>query len=106
LACNGTLAGIFDDIDVLVCPSMTPPPERITQEALYGPMDEEEWTWGRFTVPYDFSGTPTISLPCGLNSEGLPLSIQFIGRLLAEPLLVQVGHAYEAATQHQLQPGV
>ncbi len=106
LACNGTLAGIFDDIDVLVCPSMTTPPERITQEALYGPMDEEEWTWGRFTVPYDFSGTPTISLPCGLNSEGLPLGIQFVGRHLAEPLLVQVGHAYEAATQHQLQPGV
>ena len=106
LACNGTLAEIFDGIDVLVCPSMTTPPERVTPEALYGPMDEEEWTWGRFTIPYDFSGTPTISLPCGLNTEGLPLSIQFVGRHLAEPLLVQVGHAYEAATQHQLRPDV
>ena len=106
LACNGTLAQIFDDIDVLVCPSMTTPPERVTPEALYGPMDEEEWTWGRFTIPYDFSGAPTISLPGGLNSEGLPLSIQFVGKHLAEPLLVQVGHAYEAATQHQLRPDV
>ena len=106
LACNGTLAQIFDGIDVLVCPSMTTPPERVTPEALYGPMDEEEWTWGRFTIPYDFSGAPTISLPCGLNSEGLPLSIQFVGRHLAEPLLVQVGHAYETATQHRLQPDV
>ena len=106
LACNGTLAEIFNDVDVLVCPSMTTPPERVTQEALYGPMDEEEWTWGRFTVPYDFSGAPTISLPCGLNSEGLPLSIQFVGRHLTEPVLVQVGHAYEAATQHRLQPAV
>ena len=104
LACNGTLAEIFDGIDVLVCPSMTTAPERVTQEALYGPMDEEEWTWGRFSIPYDFSGAPTISLPCGLNGEGLPLSIQFVGRHLAEPLLVQVGHAYEAATQHRLQP--
>ena len=106
LASNGTLAEIFDGVDVLVCPSMTTPPERVTQEALYGPMDEEEWTWGRFTIPYDFSGSPTISLPAGLNSEGLPLSIQFIGRHLTEPLLVQVGHAYEAATQHRLQPPV
>ena len=106
LACNGTLAEIFGGIDVLVCPSMTTPPERVTPEALYGPMDEEEWTWGRFTVPYDFSGAPTISLPCGLNSEGLPLSIQFIGRHLTEPLLVQVGHAYETATQHHLLPPV
>ncbi len=106
LASNGTLAEIFDGIDVIVCPSMTTPPERVTQEALYGPMDEEEWTWGRFTIPYDFSGSPTISLPAGLNSEGLPLSIQFIGRHLTEPLLVQVGHAYEDATQHRLQPPV
>ena len=106
LASNGTLAEIFDGIDVLVCPSMTTPPERVTQEALYGPMDEEEWTWGRFTIPYDFSGSPTISLPAGLNSEGLPLSIQFIGRHLTEPLLVQVGHVYEAATQHRMLPPV
>ena len=106
LASNGTLAEIFDGIDVLVCPSMTTPPERVTQEALYGPMDEEEWTWGRFTIPYDFSGAPTISLPCGLNSEGLPLSIQFIGRHLTEPTLVQVGHVYEEATQHRLQPAL
>ena len=106
LACNGTLAELFGGIDVLVCPSMTTPPERVTPEALYGPMDEEEWSWGRFTIPFDFSGAPTISLPSGLNSEGLPLSIQFIGRHLTEPLLVQVGHAYEAATQHQLRPDV
>ena len=106
LSFNGTLAEIFDGIDVLVCPSMTTPPERVTQEALYGPMDEEEWTWGRFTIPADFSGAPTISLPAGLNSEGLPLSIQFVGRHLTEPMLVQVGHAYEEATQHRLQPAL
>ena len=100
------LAEVFDGIDVLVCPSMTTPPERVTPEALYSPMGEEEWTVGWFTRPLDFSGAPTISLPCGLNSASLPLSIQFIGRLLAEPLLVQVGHAYEEATQHQLRPDV
>ena len=106
LSFNGTLSEIFDGIDALVCPSMTTPPERVTPEALYGPMDEEEWTWGRFTIPADFSGAPTISLPAGLNSEGLPLSIQFVGRHLTEPLLVQVGHAYEEATQHRLQPAL
>ena len=106
LSFNGTLAEIFDGIDALVCPSMTTPPERVTPEALYGPMDEEEWTWGRFTIPADFSGAPTISLPAGLNSEGLPLSIQFVGRHLTEPMLVQVGHFYEEATQHRLQPAL
>ena len=56
LACNGILAGVFDEIDVLVCPSMTTAPERVTPEVLYGPMSEEEWTWGRFTIPFDFNG--------------------------------------------------
>ena len=107
LECNGVLAGVFSDIDVLVCPSMTTPPGRVTPEELYGPMGEDdEWTWGRFTIPYDFNGAPTISLPAGLNSEGLPLSIQFIGKHLAEPLLVQVGDAYEGATEHNLMPAV
>ena len=107
LECNGVLAGVFEDIDLLVCPSMTTPPGRVTPEELYGPMGEDdEWTWGRFTIPYDFNGAPTISLPAGLNSEGLPLSIQFIGKHLAEPLLVQVGDAYEGATEHNLMPAV
>ncbi len=106
LECNGVLAGVFADIDVLVCPSMTGVAHRVTPEELYGPMGEDEWTWGRFTIPYDFNGAPTISLPAGLNSEGLPLSIQFIGKHLAEPLLVQVGDAYERAAGHGLRPGV
>ena len=106
LECNGVLAGIFEDIDVLVCPSMTGVAHRVSPEELYGPMgDEDEWTWGRFTIPYDFNGAPTISLPAGLNSAGLPLSIQFIGKHLAEPLLVQIGDAYERATEHDLRPG-
>ncbi len=104
LACNGILAGVFEDIDLLVCPSMTTPPGRVTPEELYGPMAEDEWTWGRFTIPYDFNGAPTISLPAGLNSEGLPLSIQFVAKHLAEPLLVQIGGAYERATEHVLRP--
>ena len=107
LACNGILAGVFEDIDVLVCPSMTSAAFPVTPEELYGPMEEEIWTWGRFTIPYDFNGAPTISLPCGLNDEGLPLGIQFVGRHLSEPLLCQVGDAYEKAAGWQtLRPNI
>ena len=107
LACNGILAGIFDNIDVLVCPSMTTPASPVTPEELYGPMGEDDWTWGRFTIPFDFNGTPTISLPCGQDGDGLPLSIQFVGKHLNEPLLCRMGHAYESATQwRRLRPDV
>ena len=73
LACNGLLVEVFDDIDVLVCPSMTTTAGPVKPEELYGPMGEDDWTWGQFTIPFDFNGAPTISLPCGLDSDGLPL---------------------------------
>ncbi len=107
LDCNGILSRLFADIDILVCPTTTLPAFPITPEELYGPMEDAEWTWGRFTIPFDFNGAPTISLPSGLNDQGIPLSIQFVGKHLAEPTLVRVGAAYERATDHHnLRPDI
>jgi amidase len=107
LACNGLLAGVFADIDVLVCPSMSTTAGPVKPEELYGPMTEDDWTWGKFTIPFDFNGAPTISLPCGLDGDRLPLSIQFVGKHLSEPLLCRMGHAFEAATTwHDQHPEV
>ncbi len=95
-ACRGLLNNIFQDVDVIGCPTMTTPPFPITLEEMYGStflLDDPDW--GRFTVPYDFSGSPTISIPSELNVDGLPLSIQFVGRHLSEPLLVRLGHTFE-----------
>ncbi len=107
IACNKHFRSVFQDIDVLVCPSMSAPPHPITPEMLYGRMETRPAKFQRFTVPFNYNGTPTLSVPCGMNSEGLPLSIQFIGKELSEPLLLQVGHAYESATTwHTLHPDV
>ena len=106
-ACTGHLRRVFEGIDVLVCPSMSAPPHIVTPELLYGPKEDRPTKFQRFTVPFDYNGTPTLSVPCGMNSEGLPLSIQFVGKHLTEPLLCQVGHAYESATPwHNLHPDV
>ena len=52
----------------------------------------------RFTVPADFAGTPTISVPCGFTAAGAPQSLQLVGRDLSEPTLCRIAHAYEQAT--------
>lgn len=106
LACNGHLRTAFRDIDLLVCPSMTAPPHPVTHEILYGPMPTDRAPkFQRFTAPFDFNGAPTLSVPCGFTSDGLPLSLQFVGSHLAEPVLCKVGHAYERATEwHTLHP--
>ncbi|MCG9131312.1 amidase [Candidatus Poribacteria bacterium] len=106
-ACTGHLRRVFADIDVLVCPSMSAPPHVVTEEGLYGAYEPRAPKFQRFTVPFDYNGAPTLSVPCGMNSEGLPLSIQFVGKHLTEPLLCCVGHAYESATPwHNLHPDV
>ena len=96
------------EIDLLAGPSTARAAYPVTPEELYGPPspDRDPWT-SRFTVPSDYAGLPTISLPCGLNGEGLPLSLQFVGHHLSEQLLVQTGHAFEGATDfHNLHPPV
>lgn len=106
-ACIGHLRRAFKDIDVLVCPSMSAPPHIVTPELLYGPKETRAARFQRFTAPFDYNGAPTLSMPCGMNSEALPLSIQFIGKHLSEPLLCQVGHAYESATSwHTMHPEI
>ena len=82
-------------------------PYPVTPEESYGPMDAYNPAKQRFTIPFDFNGTPTLSVPCGFNQDSLPLSLQFVGHPLSEPLLCQVGHTYEEATEwHTMRPNL
>ncbi|MFA1818846.1 amidase [Virgibacillus oceani] len=48
-----------------------------------------------FTVPINLTGVPSLSVPIGLDSNGLPVGMQFIGNHLSEKLLLQVGNEWE-----------
>ena len=66
--CVGRLEKLFADIDVLLCPSQASPPFPVTREMQYGPIPDgflQNADYARFTGVFDFSGTPTLSLPCG-----------------------------------------
>ena len=106
--CSGLVREALGDIDVMACPSTIGPAYPVTPEMLYGEMDRRRGTsFQRYTVPYDFNGYPTLSVPCGLSGDGMPLSLQFVGKRLSERLLVRVGHAYERATEwRDLRPPV
>lgn len=106
-ACNGLLRMLWRDIDALACPAMPTPAFPVTPEGLYGPMPHTGFSMARlrFTAPYNFNGAPTLTLPCGLNREGLPLSLQFVGKPLGESVVCRLGQAYEQATAwHTMQP--
>ncbi len=49
-----------------------------------------------FTVPANLTGVPSLSVPIGLSSDGLPVAMQFMGKHLSEQQLFQVGSAWES----------
>lgn len=108
LMCNAELANTMRDIDVLVCPSTARAAFPVTSDEMYGPIPEDRDPWsGRFTMPHDYAGLPTIALPAGMTEDGLPASMQLVGHRLTEPLLVRAGDAFEKATAfHTLHPPV
>jgi aspartyl-tRNA(Asn)/glutamyl-tRNA(Gln) amidotransferase subunit A len=50
-----------------------------------------------FTVTVNLAGLPGISVPAGLNNEGLPLGLQLIGKAFDEATLFRVGEVIEKA---------
>ena len=77
------------------------------------PTDMTGEEWARlvhkdvFSKPFNFSGVPTLCVPAGFSSEGLPMSVQFIGRRLSEATICRVGYAYQQVTDwHTRHPAV
>jgi amidase len=50
------------------------------------------------------TGLPAIVVPAGVNSEGLPISIEFLGRPFSERTLIRLAHAYERKSQKRVAP--
>ena len=50
---------------------------------------------GVYTAVFNVSGQPAISVPMGLDKEGLPIGVQIAGRVGSDALLLRVAHAVE-----------
>ena len=58
----------------------------------------------RTTAPANLTGQPALSVPCGFDSDGLPIGLQIIGRPLAETEVARIGQAYHDAVGWDLTP--
>jgi aspartyl-tRNA(Asn)/glutamyl-tRNA(Gln) amidotransferase subunit A len=55
-------------------------------------------TLTRFTSPFNLTGLPALSIPCGFSTEGLPIGLQLVGARWDERGVLRAGHAFEQAT--------
>ena len=58
----------------------------------------------RLTAPFNLTGLPALSVPCGVTSEGLPIGLQIVGAPWAERRVLRAGRAYEEAASRSSWP--
>lgn len=94
----------FTQVEVLVCPT-SPTTAFKAGEKTSDPLSM--YLSDLMTIPVNLAGLPAISVPCGFDSQGLPIGMQLIGKVLGESRLFEVAHAYEQATPwHKHNPNI
>jgi len=61
------------------------------------PVDTLRRAWYPYTLPYNMTGHPAMSIPCGWDKAGLPIGLQLIGRLGADGVLLRAAALLERA---------
>jgi amidase len=92
------LSEVFQTVDILLIPTMPVPTPSLELMKAYGEDPNVLLSILRFTAPFDFSGSPTLTLPNGIDSAGMSLSMQLVGPHLSEDVLVRAGAAFQGVT--------
>jgi aspartyl-tRNA(Asn)/glutamyl-tRNA(Gln) amidotransferase subunit A len=93
-------AAFFAGADALLLPSMpcTAPPIATVKARVNGKEHDGAWIHRPFLSAHNLTGGPAVSLPMGVDAEGLPLALQIVGPEWSEARILSVAHAYEQAT--------
>ena len=95
--------GWFESFDVIVTPTLTRTAIPI-EERLFEPIEIEgrktdtvRKAWYPYTHPFNLTGHPAITLPCGFHRDGLPMAIQLVGRRGEDARLFRIAALFEQA---------
>lgn len=93
----------FETADYLVTPTLSRTALPIDQD-LFDPIEidgvevgELRRNWFPYTMPFNITGHPALSLCCGYDTKGLPIGLQFVGRFRDEASVLQAAALYEAS---------
>ena len=91
----------FASYDVILAPAAPETAPRLGQ-SLGDPL--KMYLGDIYTISVNLAGLPGISLPCGLDSKGLPIGLQLIGDCFKEKNIIRAAYAYEKAREWKLPP--
>jgi aspartyl-tRNA(Asn)/glutamyl-tRNA(Gln) amidotransferase subunit A len=93
----------FDMCDVVAMPTLSRSAVPIDQD-FFGPIEIDNQlveniraAWYPYTMPFNLTGNPAVSLPCGFDAAGMPLAIQLVARPGADAELLRVAALFEQA---------
>lgn len=94
---------LFEDYDALILPTTPIPAPVLEGENAI----ERARLLTRFTSPFNLTGLPALSVPCGFASEGLPIGLQIVARAWNESGALRMGYAYQNSTEwHKVKPPI
>jgi aspartyl-tRNA(Asn)/glutamyl-tRNA(Gln) amidotransferase subunit A len=95
---------LFRKADLLLTPTLLRPALPIEQD-LFDPIEIDgvavpdlRASWFPWTMPFNLTGHPAISVNCGFSPEGLPIGLQLVGRFRGETSLLRAAALFEAAS--------
>jgi len=90
---------LFESYDAIVCPNAP-----YTAPLVGADMSpHQRYLSDIFTASVNLAGLPALSLPCGLDANGMPVGAQIIGQRLCDETVLQLGHAFQEVTDHHKQ---
>ena len=91
---------VLADVDVLIAPTLpiAAPPVGAREVDIDGRAHPMRASLIRYTRPFNVSGHPAASVPCGFTADGLPIGMQVIGRSFDEATVLRVADAYQRVT--------
>ncbi|MCX6005067.1 MAG: amidase family protein [Chloroflexi bacterium] len=91
---------IFNKYDLLLTPTVSVPPFKL---GCYGPREiagkkVSPLAWMAFTYPFNVTGQPAASVPCGWTEDNLPVGLQIVGRRFDDATVLKASAAFEKAS--------
>jgi aspartyl-tRNA(Asn)/glutamyl-tRNA(Gln) amidotransferase subunit A len=98
------ITNVFQKFDVIVTPSEPVVAPAVGQGTVAIEKYEEtvDGAEVRYLAPFNLTGLPALSIPCGFSRSNLPIGMQIIGDAFDESTVLRVGNAYESETDWHL----